>query len=516
VGLNIRLVAALSGIGLIVTTLALGDVNAAVGDIDSTLADVLRREGFTGTIESTLQTRLGRQVDPQLAELGRLLFFDKIGALREDNACAGCHSPTAGMGDTQSIAIGIQNNNIVGQNRRGPRNQRRTPTVVNTAFFPNLMWNGRFSAPSDDPFDNSQGFAFPLPEGVTAFPASDPIIKTLLAAQAHIPPTELVEVAGFTGTAGTIAPEFDQFDDGEGEAVPAPDESGFRNEPIRQALLGRLNASPAYRELFAQRFPEVQFGKLIDFSMFARAIAEFEFTLVLANAPIDRFARGDRTAMSVPEKKGALLFFGPAGCVQCHAVRGRSNEMFSDFEMHVVGVLQIAPLFGVGTGNVVFDGPGDDEDFGLEQVTGDPADRYKFRTSPLRNVALQPAFFHNGAFTRHKASPECVRVLAAIPRRCGRSRHRPQTSTGPDGACGPAARSSARHGGVHARRRLREPGGLRQHRSIGCAGDAAAPVFACTDDVTQQHHAAALSRVPADGSLKCPQIAPRPLRVRGP
>jgi cytochrome c peroxidase len=27
-------------------------------------------------------------------------------------------------------------------------------------------------------------------------------------------------------------------------------------------------------------------------------------------------------------------------------------------------------------------------------------DRYAFRTSPLRNVALQPAFFHNGAFTR--------------------------------------------------------------------------------------------------------------------
>src|SRR4030095_9839395 len=35
----------------------------------------------------------------------------------------------------------------------------------------------------------------------------------------------------------------------------------------------------------------------------------------------------------------------------------------------------------------------------LEQITGDPADRYKFRTSPLRNVALQPTFFHNGAFT---------------------------------------------------------------------------------------------------------------------
>jgi cytochrome c peroxidase len=74
--------------------------------------------------------------------------------------------------------------------------------------------------------------------------------------------------------------------------------------------------------------------------------------------------------------------------------------MFSDFKMHVIGVPQIAPLFGIGKGNVIFDGPGKDEDFGLEQVTGSHADRYKFRTSPLRNAALQPAFFHNGAFRR--------------------------------------------------------------------------------------------------------------------
>jgi len=74
--------------------------------------------------------------------------------------------------------------------------------------------------------------------------------------------------------------------------------------------------------------------------------------------------------------------------------------MFSDFKMHVAGVPQIAPEFGVGKGNVIFDGLGEDEDFGLEQVTGNKADRYKFRSSPLRNVALQPAFFHNGAFTR--------------------------------------------------------------------------------------------------------------------
>ena len=101
--------------------------------------------------------------------------------------------------------------------------------------------------------------------------------------------------------------------------------------------------------------------------------------------------------MTDAQKRGALLFFGKAGCVRCHAVAGASNEMFSDFEMHVAGVPQIAPVFGPGTGNSQFDGPGEDEDFGLEEITGDPADRYKFRTSPLRNVALQPAFFHNGA-----------------------------------------------------------------------------------------------------------------------
>jgi cytochrome c peroxidase len=70
--------------------------------------------------------------------------------------------------------------------------------------------------------------------------------------------------------------------------------------------------------------------------------------------------------------------------------------MFSDFRQHVAGIPQIAPSFA----NVTFDGPGTNEDFGLEQVTGNPADRYAFRTSPLRNIALQPAFMHNGAFVR--------------------------------------------------------------------------------------------------------------------
>ena len=57
--------------------------------------------------------------------------------------------------------------------------------------------------------------------------------------------------------------------------------------------------------------------------MFGRAIAEFEFTLTFANAPIDRFARGQQSAMTDAEKRGALVFFGEGKCVTCHAVEGQ-------------------------------------------------------------------------------------------------------------------------------------------------------------------------------------------------
>jgi cytochrome c peroxidase len=239
---------------------------------------------------------------------------------------------------------------------------------------------------------------FPLPEGTTQFPANSPSIRHLLIAQAHLPPTELSEVAGFTGTKGTLDPRLDQFDDGFGSVVPMPDASGFRNDAIRAAVVKRLNANKTYVGLFGQVFPEVKDGRPITALMFAQAIAEFEFNLVRANAPIDQFARGQQQAMNASEKRGALLFFGKANCVACHTVAGQSNEMFSDFKNHVAGVPQIAPYLGRGLGNVIFDGPGVDEDFGLEQFTGNAADRYKFRTSPLRNVSLQPTFFHNGAF----------------------------------------------------------------------------------------------------------------------
>ena len=46
--------------------------------------------------------------------------------------------------------------------------------------------------------------------------------------------------------------------------------------------------------------------------------------------------------MTAEEKRGALIFFGKAGCVTCQAVASNSNEMSSDFRSHVIGVPQVA------------------------------------------------------------------------------------------------------------------------------------------------------------------------------
>lgn len=84
---------------------------------------------------------------------------------------------------------------------------------------------------------NAAAFA----EGTTASGPLDPIVNDLSIAQAHIPPTELVEVAGFTGTARIIGPEFDQFDDGLGSALPLSYSSGFGNEPPIEPVLARID-----------------------------------------------------------------------------------------------------------------------------------------------------------------------------------------------------------------------------------------------------------------------------------
>ncbi len=423
--------------GLVLAATLLSSANAADPDrLEAQLARVLRDAGFTGRSQQSLEPRLGRRLDPNLVTLGRTVFFDNIMGLHRDNSCAGCHSPAAGFGDSQSIAIGTDNNGIVGPDRTGPRNQRRAPFAINAVFSHSLMLNLRFVSRSGDSFDLSQGASVPFSVGgdtvwnpssaciyATCFDAAK--MTTLLTVQGQLPPTELVEMAGFTAKVpGDVDPALyharHRVSSGAFSDTVPPPMAGPNGSPpdsfdmsysIRQKVLNRFNANGEYVARFGRIYPEARGGR-ITFAMIGAALAEFQMANTYANAPLDRFARGQRDALTESQQRGALLFFTRGTCVSCHAVAGASNEMFTDFDNYVAGIPQVAPKgFGLKPGgdplssddfpgNFAFSGPASDEDFGREEVTGDPEDRYKFRTSPLRNIALQAAFFHNGSFTR--------------------------------------------------------------------------------------------------------------------
>jgi cytochrome c peroxidase len=75
-----------------------------VKNLEQELRPALAREGFSGRIESTVEAKLGRPINQRLAAIGDLPYYDAILDIKQDNACAACHSPTTGYADTQSIA----------------------------------------------------------------------------------------------------------------------------------------------------------------------------------------------------------------------------------------------------------------------------------------------------------------------------------------------------------------------------------------------------------------------------
>ncbi len=74
------------------------------------------------------------KVTKERVELGKMLFFDP--RLSESNwiSCGTCHNPVLGWSDGLPTAIGH------GQKVLG----RSTPTIINTAYQPLQMWDGRF------------------------------------------------------------------------------------------------------------------------------------------------------------------------------------------------------------------------------------------------------------------------------------------------------------------------------------------------------------------------------------
>lgn len=230
--------------------------------------------------------------------------------------------------------------------------------------FVRLFWDGRVQVDGRFP----QGFATPAGEDLPFG------FEHALDALSIFAETDRQEMLGEPGTnevadAAAIHPQIGVWD----------------------ALVSRLRAIPEYVELFTAAFPEIDDPTNITIVHVGTAIGAFQAAAFRSDdSAFDRYLRGDETAMSVKAVRGARLFYGRAECSTCH--RGVFQ---TDHDFHAIGMPQIGPGFG--------EGPSGHEDFGREGFTGDPADRYRFRTPSLRNVVLTGPWGHNGAFNSLRA-----------------------------------------------------------------------------------------------------------------
>jgi len=292
--------------------------------------------------------------------LGRLLFFDPILGGEEDVSCGTCHHPQFAFADRRQFGAGASGSGL-GPNRTVSRSAitdlpitlepRNSPTILNVAC-------------------NHDQSGVPSANGVQFW---DGRVNSL-EVQATKPIASRVEMAG----------------------------DAYTEDVALDSVLNRLREIADYETLFRNAFPDeaVAFdsglrAELIDSVTYGKAIAAYERELVTMNSAFDDYVRGNDNALTPQQLRGLNLFFGKANCGECH-----NGPMLSDFSFAVVGV----PHEGVGKDVL----PGDDA--GREEHTGDPADRYAFRTPTIRNVELTPPYMHDGV---HETLEEVVRFYNA-------------------------------------------------------------------------------------------------------
>ena len=175
-----------------------------------------------------------------------------------------------------------------------------------------------------------------------------------------------------------------QFWDGRSPSLENQAEGPVQN-PVEMAntlatVEQRLNADPSYREEFAGAWGP----RPITYEMVEKSIASFERTVISGNSPFDRWKYGhDEKAVNDAAKRGFVVFSSKnkGNCTACHLV-GEKYALFTDNQFHNIGV-------GADMGNIT--------DPGLFAVTHNEADRGKFKTPCLRNVANIAPYLHDGS-----------------------------------------------------------------------------------------------------------------------
>ena len=190
----------------------------------------------------------------------------------------------------------------------------------------------------------------------------------------------------FVNQAWTVYPNF--FWDGRAKSLEEqalgpmanPIEMGYTHEAILRGLQDN-----GYAPYFKQAFGTEE----ITAARMAKAIADYERTRLSGNSPWDRWkSGGDLSAVAADVKKGDALFFGKAGCNQCHF-----GQNFTDSTFHNLGI-------GWDSTTGTF------KDEGRFAVTKVDDDRGAFKTPTLRDVSLHAPYMHDGSLPTLRAAVE--------------------------------------------------------------------------------------------------------------
>ena len=325
-----------------------------------------------------------RPVDPAEAQLGQLLFYDRILSGNRNTACATCHHPRFATSDGLSLGLGEGGVGLGPDRVADPKNlpeqriPRNSPALFNLGAreITRLFADGRIEV---DP-NRASGFRTPLEDDMTLG------FDGILSAQTMFPVLSPDEMAGHYQ---------------ENDVSKAVRQGRLTGEGGAWDIIAkRVAGIPAYSEAFAGVYPEIATGREIRFTDISNAIAAFmEAEWRSDQSPFDAYLRGE-AGLGPEALRGLELFYGEAGCADCH-----SGPLLTDHGFHAMG----APQLGPGKAERF---ESHQKDIGRMRVTGRAADAYAFRTPSLRNVTRTGPWGHAGghtdlgAFLRYHMDPK--------------------------------------------------------------------------------------------------------------
>ncbi|WAS91989.1 cytochrome-c peroxidase [Nannocystis punicea] len=158
-------------------------------------------------------------------------------------------------------------------------------------------------------------------------------------------------------------------------------------------LVERVAARPYYRDLFIAAFGDEE----VTTDRIARALAQFVRAMASYRSRFDEglaaagSIRSEFANFTAAENLGKDLFLQPrTACVACH-LGGPPPPPGQDFRNQAI-FLPLEPL-----NNGLDAGPVEDDN-GVGDITGDPADDGRFKSSSLRNIAVSGPYMHDGRF----------------------------------------------------------------------------------------------------------------------